>query len=197
MYKMPYRRDVFCIEGHWSSDLRDKATVKHSLELLKDLRVVRQHFHERCRNRDDLFTLLRTWSQRSYAAYSVGYLAFHGDPGGLYLNGHTFVKLDEIADALGGRACGKLLHVGCCGTVDVDRRHLTRFLRTSGCEMICGYTETVDWVDSAAFEIMLFRDLQMRKTPRGIDSYLRNHREAWALARRLGFRMVYLRPDEK
>lgn len=193
----PYPRDVFCVEGHWSSNLRDRSTVEHSLELLADLRIIRKYYYAQVGTDGELWHLLRKWGHKGYADYGIAYLAFHGRPGGFYLD-DRFVELDELAEQLEGRCGGRIVHLSCCGTMGIDRRRLTRFLRTTGALLVSGYTTDVDWVDTAAFEIMLFRDFQRRKTPKGIRDFIaRDHPEVEQLSRRLRWRMEFLRPDEK
>lgn len=98
--KMPYPRDVFCIEGHWSPDLRDESTVRHALQLLKDLRIIRHFIHCRITTREEFLQRLKQWCQKQYSSYSVGYFAFHGHPGQVCLDGKHVVTLDEIAEQM-------------------------------------------------------------------------------------------------
>ena len=193
--KFPYPRDIFCIEGKWQFyDPTDRATVKHVLDLLEDLGVVKKPIYRRPFTLPELEEHLQTWCQKKCAPYSMGYLAFHGEPFEIYLDGKTAVSLDDIAETLDGKGCGRFIHFSSCATLDVHKAHLKRFLKVSGCSMVTGYTHpNVDWVDTAAFETMLFRDLQMRSTPKGCEAYMKQfHRRAWALGQKLGFRMAYL-----
>jgi hypothetical protein len=196
--KLPFPRSIFCIEGHWSRDLRDESTVKHALQLLKDLRVVQHYLHFRVGTRGEFLHRLNQWCQKGYSSYAIGYLAFHGEECEICLDGKHSITLDGIAEAMGGRGNSRFVHFSCCETLATDRRNLTRFLRTSGCQLVSGYRDYVDWVDTAAFETMLFRDLQRRSRPASIVNFIhQHHTEAWSLGRKLGWRAEYLTADEK
>jgi len=191
-YSAPYPRNVLCLEGEWSDSLRDRSTVDHTLKLLEGLRVVRKFQRKEVRVEKDLRNLLSKWSQKSYGDFGILYLAFHGAPGKICL-GKESVELEAIAEPLKGRCHGRIIHFSSCSTLGVDRRRLTRLLRTTQAKLIGGYRGDVDWLDTAAFEIMLLRDFQWRSTAKGIDDYVRKHHAvAGNLGRRLGWRLEYL-----
>lgn len=190
-------RDVFCLESDWSSDMRDQATVGHLLTLLKDLRVLKQPIRKPVDTKDGLLNRVTQWTQKRYSRYTVLYLASHGEPGAIRI-GRDRVLLDELAEAMVGCRNGCFVHFGCCETLAVDRRHLTRFLRRTGAKLISGYTKEVDWVQSAAFELLLLNEFQTNRTPAQIASHIaKHHRAMYVLAKGLGWRMEYLRPEER
>ncbi len=44
--------------------------------------------------------------------------------------------------------------------MNCDRRELRTFLKTTEALVVCGYTVSVDWLESVAFELVFFSDIQ-------------------------------------
>ena len=61
---------------------------------------------------------------------------------------------------LEGRCKGRVIHLGSCESMKGAKRDFDRFLRQTNAVAVCGYADEVDWVTSAAFEIVLFAQLQ-------------------------------------
>ncbi|MGV9806786.1 hypothetical protein [Micromonospora chersina] len=56
--------------------------------------------------------------------------------------------------------------------------------------MVCGFTKTITWVESAAFDTVLIDRLANARKANSVEQLVRATR--WApLAQHLGFRMVY------
>ena len=66
-----------------------------------------------------------------------------------------------------------------------DRNGVEEFQRLTGSKLVCGYTKNVDWVESAAFDLLLLQSLT--GTIR-IDARVNQIRSRYAdLTRLLGF----------
>ena len=76
--------------------------------------------------------------------------------------------------------------------MNVHGSRLNKFLKTTGALAICGYKIDVDWMYSAAFEIMLFGCFQrFTMTRQGMEAVKRLvDEEIPGLARAQDFRMV-------
>jgi hypothetical protein len=188
-------KGVFCLEGDWDNDLRRRTSVDPVLQLLE-----RSHDPGIPYIRRDIGTIvefeyyLRKWTQHRYAPYPILYLGFHGDPGLLYVGDRRSgpVELDWLEDRLEGHCKNRVIHFGSCGTMAIHGKGLNRFLERTRALAICGYKANVDWMLSAAFEIVLLSGFQLNALTRaGMEAINRRVRdEARGLARDLAFRLV-------
>ena len=106
--------------------------------------------------------------------------------------GRASLSLDELADMIEGVCSRAIIIFGSCSTLDVDARHLKRFLKATDALALCGYRMDVDWMKASAFELLLMSALQNNEfSGRGIDAIERRiAREFGSLARSLKFRMI-------
>jgi hypothetical protein len=72
---------VFCLEGQWASDLRDRASVLPTLEHLERAGEIR-FIHRDVATRDEVAFYLKRLRTKLYRRYQLVYLAMHGDRGG-------------------------------------------------------------------------------------------------------------------
>lgn len=188
-------RGVFCLEGDWDPDLRQHATVGPVLELLdRSGSPAVPHIRRDVGTVEELEYYLKKWIQRRYVTYPILYLGFHGGPGILHVGDRRKgpVTLDWIEERLEGACKGRIIHFGACGTLAIHGSRLRRFLERTGALATCGYKADVDWMLSAAFEIILLYEFQFNALTRaGMAAVNRRiRREAANLARDLKFRMV-------
>jgi len=186
-------KGIFCLEGDWDPDLRVRKTVDPILDLLK-----RSNDPPVDSIRRDIGTTgefeyyLKKWGQKRYAKFPILYLGFHGDPGVLDVGDRSSVDLDWLEEQLAGKCKGRIVHFGSCGTMATHGQRLNRFLRETGALAVCGYKVDVDWMLSAAFEIILLSGFQNYSlTRRGMEAVQRRvKRESGVLSRELSFRMA-------
>ena len=188
-------KGVFCLEGDWETDLRKPATVGPVLELLEKSHAPRvRHIRRDIGTPEEFEYYLRKWIQRRYAAYPILYLAFHGGPGEVFLSEQSSapIGLDWLEDRLASKCRGRVILFGSCQTMDRHGNRLRRFLEKTGALAVCGYRVEVDWMRSAAFELLLLSAFQHNTfTRQGMEAVDRRiRREASALVRDLQFRMV-------
>ncbi len=188
-------KGVFCLEGDWDSDLRWRATVGPVLELLDRSGAPAVPFIRRDVGTFEEFQYyLGKWTQRRYAKYPILYLGFHGGPGILHVGDRRKgpVTLEWLEDRLAGACKGRLIHFGACGTLGTQGNRLQQFLRRTKALAVCGYQEDVDWMLSAAFELILLYQFQFNALTRaGMAAVKRRvNRKASDLVRDLKFRMV-------
>lgn len=144
---------VFCLEGPWSARLTDTSSVRPLLEVLEGRKVIR-FIHRDAATLVEFETYLRQWSQRQYSDFGFGYLAFHGEPGSIRIGRHVHT-LDDLAGSLHRSLAGRTLYFGSCQTLNIDRDDAEEFRRATGARAVCGYTQEIDWIESAAFELNL------------------------------------------
>ena len=182
-------KGIFCLEGLWNNDLRDTTSVRPILELLR-VNCDIEYIHGDCATKDAFEFYLKKWAQRTYDAFPILFLSSHGDEFNLCL-GHHSCDLDGIAEMLEGKCRNRIVIFASCKTLDVDKRHLTRFLRRTDALALCGYRLDVDWMRSAAFEMLLLSEMQENEfSLRGIAGIKSKATEMAKVFKDLEFRMV-------
>ncbi len=195
----PHRRrhGIFCLEGDWDNDLNEGGSVRPILDLVgAGVGGGVPYRYRDVATRDELFFYLDKWTQRSYQAFPILYLAFHGSEACFHLSDgrrrDSVVTLDELGDRLEGRCARRVIHFGSCETVRGHGSHLNRFLRQTGALAITGYRGVADWTTSAAFELLLLSSYQSNTmTLQGVKAVERRVKtELYGLQKALEFRIV-------
>lgn len=155
---MGVNRGIFCLEGEWEGLLTDRTSVEPPLRMLENMKGCSKVVHRDVATRDEFDYYLSKWLQKRYADFGLAYLAFHGDRGEINL-GRDVVTLDDIAETIEGRAVGRILYFGSCATLAVEDDVLEDFCRRTGARAVVGYTNYVDWLQSAAFDLILIPEL--------------------------------------
>ncbi|MGY1592274.1 DUF6642 family protein [Geodermatophilus sp. SYSU D00708] len=148
---------IFCLEGEWEDNLADKLSVRPGLDMLTTMRRTRL-VHRNAVTRGEFEYFFSKWATRRYDAFPLAYLAYHGRPGLLDLAGEP-LTLTDIAELAPGRLGGRVVYFGSCGTLAASDDELQEFVRTTGAHAIAGYTKSVDWAESAAFDFTLLPEL--------------------------------------
>ncbi len=184
---MPRRQipGVFCLESNWSSDLRDRSSLRPLLELLEQQKAV-EAIHRDCGTVDEFEHYLDISTQARYEKYRLLYLGFHGGPGLVRIGGSR-VEIEQIAEALDGRAKNTTVYFGTCSTLDVPVKRLDKFLTMSGAKAVCGFRKDVGWLESAAFDLLIIEALTRYRRMDFAEKWLRKAYPS--TVRRLGFRM--------
>ena len=176
---------VFCIEGRWSASLKDTKTVRPLLDLAGVVEKI-DFLHVAVLTRESFEVAVRTWHQKQYSKYSVGYFALHGTRGRL-LVGRQTVSLRELGEMLRGVCKGRVLYFGSCETLGVADEEIDEFRRTTGARAVIGYTKSIDWLESSAFDLLLLKAATDYQRPDALERAMRkNYGE---LCLRLGFKV--------
>lgn len=151
------------------------------------------YVHHDAATHEEFQHYLKKWSGRTFASHPILYLGFHGRAGGIEVGEgrSSTISLDDLAERLAGACRRRVIHFGSCGTLGVHGRELNGFLNRTGACAVLGYRSDVDWIKSAAFELLLIGLLQdvsftkpgMRKLGRLIKE------NAPGLGKSLDFRM--------
>ena len=191
---MAKKKGVFCLEtASWEPGIRDKSSVEHMLRLLETgFEVPYLHFDGATREEFQFY--LKKWAGPSFRkSHPILYLAFHGDSGAIRLGGRreNWLNLSELAELLDGSCRGRVIHFGTCSTLDIHGREINTFLDQTDALAVCGFKTDVDWLPSAAFEMLVMGGLQdvpfTRPGMRTFEGDL--NQTAHGLFRTLGFRM--------
>src|SRR5687768_1853588 len=90
-------KNIFCLEGNWNHNLKDKSSIRTALEFIEENGNVK-HIHKNCSTIDQLEALLNESALMRYKRYSIIYFAFHGDPGILHVGKKKKISLQEIGE---------------------------------------------------------------------------------------------------
>ena len=148
---------VFCLEGEWDRDLRGRRSVEPILELLERLEAIRC-IHRDVATVEELQYYVGRWQERPYDGYRVLYLAMHGNSGSLHL-GRDGLDLTSLGEALEGLCEGSVVYFGSCLTMDAEPGEINTFVKRTSALAAVGYVTEVDWVETAAFEVILLEQL--------------------------------------
>jgi hypothetical protein len=157
-------KGIFCIEGDWWG-VKDSTTVEPVLQLLRSVGYLAvPYIHRNAGTHEEFKHYLQKWTTKGLQKYPILYLGFHGEPGVLRIGEgrgrKSHVSLDDVAELLAGKCKGKIIHFGSCSTLDVHGHKLNAFRRRTGALAVLGYRTSTDWIESAAFEVLLLGEMQ-------------------------------------
>ena len=191
-------KGVFCLEESGWFGVKDKTTVEPVLRLLETGRYGVPYLHHDVGTLAEFHYFLEKWTRPSFDSHPILYLGFHGTCRGSGIlvgeGENNEVKLTELAKRLKGCCRGRVIHFSSCRPLRAREHALDEFVDTTGVLAVCGFTKDVDWLESAAFDVLVLGRLQGASFLRR-DSMRKFERElncmAPGLYRRLGFRMWY------
>lgn len=182
---------VFCLEASWANDgkdLTDVCSVEQQLRMLQGATQIGPVIHRDVATLPEFESYIKEWRKAKYRKYPLAYLAFHGFPGGFGSN-KTWITLTQLADIIEpDRATDRIFYFGSCHTMKVPDKDLKAFCKTTGAKAIVGYTRSVTWHESAAFDCLLLPDLLDMTNMKSV--YNRLTRKYNDLTRILGLRMA-------
>ena len=164
------KKDIACLESLWDSDIEQPLTVAPILGVIAKRHHVRVS-HLTCNTKEELEFSIKELPSRS--SYRILYLAFHGMPGKIELGDGSIVTLEELAGLMETKFKGWVVHFGTCGTLSAGRKQLQRFLESTQTSLLIGYKGGVDWVDSAAMDLIVLDWLQEFKNLRALWNQIR------------------------
>lgn len=88
--------------------MKDRSSIVHVLRLLENLQEV-SVIHRDVGTRQELDFYAKRWTQKQYDNYKLGYLAFHGEPGCLWV-GQERVALHDVAKTLARKCTGRVIY---------------------------------------------------------------------------------------
>jgi hypothetical protein len=188
---------VFCLES-WSGDLRNRDTVRPLLEVL-EAQAKLKFVHRTIDSREQLIDYLVRW--QALGAYRVAYLACHGSTGEIHIGGET-LSLDKLGMLLAEEGVDlrdRALYLGGCAVMGVGRNVTSKLRERTRLACVCGYAgdEGVDWLESAAFELLVFKALAFgghRQHHYNLRDLSVDHRQ---LARHLKFKVDPKAPSKR
>ena len=147
-----HRKNIACLESLWNSDIEYRLSVVPILELVTRMNGIK-YTRLTCNTREELAYNLRKLGQRR--GYRILYLSLHGKPGELLLDGAR-TDLESLAAMMGTGFAGWAVHFGSCSTIDAPRARIRRFMAATKVATVLGYQGDVNWIASAALDLLLF-----------------------------------------
>lgn len=146
---------VYCLEGKWRSTLNGRASVRPILDLLEGQKQIRHH-HSTVISRAQIGDYLKEWSKASYGRYMTLYLAMHGSKGNIHWssNQRDRISMTELAAMMPRNVGNCYVYLGSCLTL-ADSNAGTAFVKETGVSALVGYSKKIDWIEGAAFEVIL------------------------------------------
>ena len=193
----PKAKGIYCIEGDWWGKPGRQSSVEPMLELLSKWDHCPVPYIRRdVATRAEFDYYLKQCAQQRFSRYAILYFALHGTVGTVKVGDNRLsdsrIDVQVVADALEGKCKRRLLHFGSCSTLAIHGNELRSILKRTGALCVSGFKRNVDWLESSAFEILLFGEINDHTlTVQGLRSVERRMRKvAGTLARHLGFEMV-------
>lgn len=145
-------KKVACLEGDWE-DWRSESSVQPMLQLVEARHPGFQYVHRRLVTEEELKANLVRIGR--FPSFQLVYLTFHGSSGAISV-GDSDITLEDLAEMMGGRFEGRVIHFGSCSTLNCSPERIQTFMQRTQVTAITGYDRNVDWIESAAFELLYF-----------------------------------------
>ncbi len=185
-----YAKHVFCIEGDWHPDLRQKDTIENALRFMETASGMKvKYIHRHGSTHQELESRINEYEKKRYDQFTIFYLAFHGVPNGLKLGQKTILTLDELGDMAENKLKNKILHLGSCETLNIDKRYIKKLLKKTGALCVSGFKKEVPFVSATIFDVLYFEMCQYYKKMDSIEKYMKLY--YGKLMKELEFIMVY------
>ena len=133
------RKNIFCIEGDWETDLRKSKSVLGVLEFLKSISKI-DFIHRNCSTKIEFINRLEQF--KKYSSYSILYLAFHGSSNTIHLGDET-INLNEIQEILKDKLENKIIYFGSCQTLKTSNINLSKFIEVTKASCLVGFAKDV------------------------------------------------------
>lgn len=154
------KRNIACLESLWDNRTDNRLSVIPMLEIIsKNWNVKFSHLI--CNTEEELRYDLHLLCKRNYG---ILYLAFHGSPGNIHLHGDN-ISLSDLAKMMDCKFKDWIIHFGSCSTLR-KRREVFEFVEKTKVKLVTGFTRQVYWIESTAFELMLFENFLHFKNPK-------------------------------
>ncbi len=157
-----YVKHVACLESFWNYNVENRLSVGPLLELLGKTNGTRSVILT-CNTIDEFkFNLEIVKRMRGYRILC---LAFHGYPGGVRLP-DIEIDLETLASFMGKRFRNWIVFFDSCQTMKVGKDRILDFMSKTGVNMVIGYRKEVNWLESAALDLLILNWLQYYKDMR-------------------------------
>jgi Family of unknown function (DUF6642) len=169
-----HKKKIACLETLWDGNLESRLNVVPLLELSQRVNDVKWAYLT-CNTEEELKYNLGKLKHRR--GYGILYLSCHGKPGQLVLDREA-VEIEKLASLMSDGFVNWVVHFGSCATLNIEQARISRFIEATRVAMVIGYRKDVDWIDSAAVDLILFDRLQeYRNMHRFWEQFKRRYRD--------------------
>jgi hypothetical protein len=152
-------KNIACLEALWDDNLEQRIGATSLLDLVAKISDVRFTLLS-CNTREEFeFNINKLCISRIKKNYGVLYLVFHGEPGRISLANEVSLSLEELADVLGDRFKGWVVHFSSCSTLAIKENRLKDFIRNTKVSLVIGYTKNMSWSECMAMDLLLFENI--------------------------------------
>lgn len=181
-----YPKNIFCLESLWNENVASKLSVLPLLDLVSKANDIK-NIHLSCNTKSEFEFNIKYLKRRK--SYQILYLAFHGSNKKIHFADGNEIDLEELVEILEENLSNMILHFGSCSTLKADDLSLKNFVKKTGTYLVSGYQTEIDWIESAAMDILYFTYLQKYKSPRHLEKHLiKNYPD---LIEKTGFKMFF------
>lgn len=145
------KRGIYCLETVYEPT--DKTSVRGLLEVLNSC-CDAPYVHRDAATTTEFHSYLEEWLTNDSDEYPILYLGFHGSEDGK----SDLVNHEVISERLSGRCRNRAVHFGACGALKGINTRC--FLEETGASAVSGYRTDMDWMQSAAFDLLFLEELQ-------------------------------------
>ena len=179
-----HRKNIGCLESLWDENVEKRLSVAPLLDMVTKNYPIKAIYLS-CNTRSELQFNLDLLAKRRN--YPIIYLAFHGKIGHICVGDakEPDLSLEELAKMMGKRFRGRVIYFGTCGTAGANSNDLEAFFERTEVACVMGYTKNVDWIESAAFDLLVLSQLQCYVSLSALDKKIKN--DYAGLSGRLGF----------
>lgn len=164
-----YKKNIFCLESLWNENIEQRLSVLPILEVIAKMDEIK-FAHLSCNTVAEFQYNVKLLSRKK--SYKILYLAFHGNIGKILFADKSELDLNELAEILGNNFRNWTIHFGSCNTLKAKDKVLYDFVNKTNVDLITGFTKTISWAESSAFELLLLHWIQYYKNPKYLWKYL-------------------------
>jgi hypothetical protein len=180
---------VFFLEGEWELGDLGSESLRGVMDTLASCGVVDDLVCRDVSTVAEFEKLVRRWAFELPDYFELAYFASHGSSGRVWLDQEESVSLSRLGELLEGACEGRVIHLGGCSTLKTHESSIVELVDTTRARAVMGYTETVDMVEAAAFEMLLIYTLSCYDHTGHALNAFEKHPAFHALGDRLGFEM--------
>lgn len=187
MRKLHIKSNIFCLEGDWDNNLKNKSSILPALELLEINNGI-QSIYRTCSTYEEFKNRLNILfsDERIYKSYDIIYLAFHGKTNKIFI-GESEITLDVIANDFKGKFKNKIIHFGSCKTLSIDEEKAQKLIKETNALAISGYQSNVKFISSTVFDVLFFEVCQKYIDLKSLEEFL--EKEFSQIIRSLKFKL--------
>ena len=187
--------NIFCLEAEWEKNLSDKSTVAHLYQLLESVSGIK-YIHRRAATIVEFDFYIEKWARLTSSKVLV--IESHAWEEGVILfpeRQKSELSLEHIKEILLPKKksmSGRYIYFGGCEFFRNSEEELKQFVNETGLKGVIGYTEVVDWIDSAAFSMLVIEVVNERFGSKRASTIEKEIKDRYpGLSKKLGFRLIY------